>query len=150
MVPNDEIAPEFAYNAELGLTKWGKNERTELYGAVFYTLLNDAIVRRDHSINGQDSLEYEGEMVKIQANTNASQAIIYGLTVDLKVGMGERWTGFGTFNYTHGRDITDDVPMSHIQPIFGIAGLEHNIKNFTTRLYARYAGWKYLEEMGTW
>jgi len=147
VVPNDQIAPEFAYNAEVGITKRAHKERTKIHGAVFYTVLKDAIVRRDFSINGQDSLEYDGETFVIQANTNASQAVYYGFALDMKAGIAEQWTLFGTFNYTHGSDVTDDVPMSHIQPIFGLAGIEHGHKNFSSRLYANYSGWKYLKEM---
>ncbi len=90
VIPNNKIAPEYAYSAELGFSKTFQREYhsngINIYkvnfltiGATgFCTVLDNAIIREDYELNGLDSLIYEGENRKIQTNINAEQAIIYG------------------------------------------------------------------------
>ena len=41
----------------------------------YYTILKNAMVRRDFQINGLDSIMYDGELSQVQAMQNAADAI---------------------------------------------------------------------------
>ncbi len=46
----------------------------------FYTYLVDAMVRRDYTFNGMDSIWYDGEYSQVEAIVNAGSAKIYGIS----------------------------------------------------------------------
>jgi len=82
VVPNEDLEPEYAYNIDLGIQKEFADFATiRITG--FYTLLDNAIVRRDFTFNGQDSILYEGEMSKVLAMVNADNATVYGLNASV-------------------------------------------------------------------
>ena len=78
VVPNADLKPEYIYNGELGMRKSFLSDAVEVTASVYYTYMTDAIVRRQFQLNGNDSLVYDGETLRIQANTNAGEAVIYG------------------------------------------------------------------------
>ncbi|MFT7333990.1 MAG: hemoglobin/transferrin/lactoferrin receptor protein, partial [Sphingobacteriales bacterium] len=53
VVPNPNLKPENAYNAEIGFAKTF-GESLKIDGAIFYTFLTNAMVRRDFTFNGED------------------------------------------------------------------------------------------------
>ncbi len=78
VVPNPDIRPEYAWSGDLGLARTF-GERLKVDVNAWYTLLDDAMVRRNFSLNGQDSLLYAGELSQIQALQNAAQARVWGI-----------------------------------------------------------------------
>jgi len=122
VIPNPDLKPEYAWNGELGITRvFNGVAKVDLTG--YYTLLQNAMVRRDYQLNGQDSIEYDGEMSRVQAIQNAAKAYVYGLQFGLQVKLG---AGFGVatqFNYQKGEEELDDgttSPLRHAAPWFGI------------------------------
>jgi hemoglobin/transferrin/lactoferrin receptor protein len=118
--------------------------RIELVG--YYTYLRDAIVRTDYQINGEDSLYYDGEMYHIITNYNAGEAYIYGGSLGLTVTPGKHLVFNGTFNYTHGYNISDQVPLGHIPPLFGRSSLTFRKGRFFMEAWTVYQGWKHTED----
>jgi hemoglobin/transferrin/lactoferrin receptor protein len=144
-VPNDQLSPEYSYNAEMGLTRIVEGYM-KLSFVGYYSYLRDAIVRTWFPINGQDSLEYDGDMYRISANYNAGQAHIYGMALRFTANLNKSISLDGTLNYTHGYNITDDAPLGHIPPIFGRTTLSYERKQFFFHTYVVYNGWKYRED----
>lgn len=142
VVPNPNLNAEYAYNAELAFAKifakWFK-----LDGVAFYTLLNNALVRRDFALNGSDSMLYDGTMSKIQALQNAADAKVYGLQlgIEMKLPSG---IGFSSrFNYQKGVEELEDgtsSPLRHSAPIFGDAHLTLTEGKLKLNLYCVYNG----------
>ena len=144
-VPNTSLSPEYSYNAELGISRLVEGYfKVEL--VAYYTYLKDAIVRTAYQINGVDSLLYDGDYYKISANYNASQGMIYGGSMRLTASLTRNISLNGTLNYTHGHNITDNVPMGHVPPIFGRTSITYRRDRFFFDIYAVYQGWKHLEE----
>jgi len=52
----------------------------------------------------------------------------------------------GTLNYTKGQDLTDDVPLGHIPPLFGRTSLTYRKGRFFLQTYVIYQGWKRKED----
>ena len=53
VVPNPDLKPEQAYNFELGVAKV-ISKTVKLDASAYYTFLDDAMVRRDFTLNGMD------------------------------------------------------------------------------------------------
>jgi hemoglobin/transferrin/lactoferrin receptor protein len=134
LVPNDFLRPEFAYNGELTAIKQLFNQHLQITGTAFYTILKDAIVQRDYLLNGQDSIYVEGEYARVQTNYNSSNAYIYGYFIGIKARIMANLSFVGTYNFTYGQDESDGVPLAHIPPVFGKAGLEYHTKKFRGEL----------------
>ncbi len=148
VIPNNNLKPEYALNAEVSFERILGKRRFTIGGAVYYTHLINAIVREDFSVNGVDSIFYDGEMTKIQANVNTNNAYIFGVNVFAKIKLNQRFNFFGTYNYTRGWDITDDAPLAHISPDFGKLELNYKHKKINTSVYSYYNFKKPVSEYG--
>jgi hemoglobin/transferrin/lactoferrin receptor protein len=143
-VPNENLSPEYSYNAEIGISRVMEGYiKLELVG--YYTYLRDAIVRTGYQLNGQDSLLYDGDLYRITTNYNAGEGLIYGVAFRFNSTLNRSFTLQGTLNYTHGHNITDDVPLGHIPPIFGRTSITYRKKAFFLDTYVVYHGWKNSE-----
>ncbi|WP_240938658.1 TonB-dependent receptor plug domain-containing protein [Arenibacter sp. 6A1] len=121
VVPNPDLEPEYAYNFEVGAQK-NFNDRVMLRGTTFYTYLVDALVRRDYHFNGQDHIEYNGEMSKVQAIQNAAKSYVYGFEIGLDAFLTEKLSLVSNLTITKGiEEETDgsDSPGRHVAPTFG-------------------------------
>ena len=146
MVPNDQLTPEKAYNGEIGITKSFGNEVLVINLVGFYTLLQDAIVRDFYTLNGKDSMMYEGELLRIQTNVNSNEALVYGTSFSLKAKLSKDFTVKSSLNYTIGRNTTLDVPLGHIPPLYGRTDLILHSHPLTVAFYVKYQGWKSISE----
>ncbi len=144
-VPNPDISPEYTYNAELGISRIVEGYmKIELVG--YYSYLKDAIVRTDYQLNGEDSLHYDGDIYKITANYNAGEAYIYGASLGVTANLNKNILLKGTLNYTKGHNLTDDVPLGHIPPLFGRTSVTYRKSRFFLDTYLVYQGWKDIED----
>jgi len=146
LVPNDELTPEYSYNGEIGITRAFKDEDLVINLVGYYTLLQDAIVRDFYSINGADSLVYDGELLQLQTNRNANEAVIYGASFNLKAKLSEEFSVRSTLNYTLGTNTTLDVPFAHIPPLYGRTDLIVKSDPLTMAFYVKYQGQKKNED----
>ncbi len=144
-VPNPDISPEYTYNAELGISRIVEGYmKIEL--VAYYSYLKDAIVRTDYQLNGEDSLYYDGDTYKITANYNAGEAYIYGASLGLTANLNKNILLKGTLNYTKGHNLTDNVPLGHIPPLFGRTSITYRKSRFFIDTYLVYQGWKDIED----
>jgi len=130
VVPNNNLKPEYVYNIDFKLLTRSTIIETEI--SMFYSFLNNAMVRRDFTFNGEDSIMYAGEMSKVQAVVNATSAQIYGLSVFSKYRINHFLSIESTASYLKGYD-SDNIPLRHIPPLFG-----------STKLQAKWSKW-YIE-----
>ncbi|MDT8323359.1 MAG: TonB-dependent receptor [Bacteroidota bacterium] len=145
MVPNPDLAPEYAYNMEVGVEKtFASSVHVNLVG--WYTQLTDAIVRRDFRFNGQDSIMYDGTLSQVQANVNAGEARVYGASASFLADVNSMFSIASSVTWTHGRDVSEDVPLGHIPPVFGQTRLIYRRDRFRGEFALRYNGWKHIEE----
>jgi len=141
-----QLKPEYAYNGEIGITRAFGKEDLVINIVGFYTLLQDAIFRDFYTLNGSDSLVYDGDLLRIQTNVNANKAIVYGTSFNLKAKLSKEFSIKSTFNYTIGRNTTLDVPLAHIPPFYGRTDLIIHSDPLTLAIYAKYQGWKWITD----
>ena len=168
VIPNPDIEPEYTYSFDLGLTRTiAQRFRIELSG--FYTLFKNAIAIAPFTLNGQDSIIYNGVKCQVVANQNVNKASMYGFNVGINADFNEHWSFLTTLTYTHGeykmegktsaiyekqpdgsyaivQKAVNEKPMDHIPPLFGKTSFQFKSKIFTGEAYALYNGWKHLDD----
>ncbi|HBB91063.1 MAG TPA: TonB-dependent receptor [Bacteroidales bacterium] len=142
VVPNPDLVPEYAYNAEIGVARIiGEYVKVDVTG--YYTYLDNALVRRDFQLNGLDSIVYDGDMSRVQAIQNAAFAYVYGVQAGLDVKLP---VGFGIsskFTWQQGEEELDDgstAPLRHAGPWFGATHLTWSRNRLKADLYGVYNG----------
>ncbi len=139
VVPNENLKPEYAYGGELGL-KLNFNNAVVLDLGTYYTYLDNALVRRNYSINGEDEIMYDGELSQVQAIQNASKAWIYGFEVGLRINLSAKLKLNSQYNIIGGTEEDNDieVPVRHIAPNFGNTHLTWESKSIKFDAFAVY------------
>ncbi len=142
VVPNPDLESEYAWNGELSLTKiFGNTLKIDVTG--YYTYLDNAMVRRDYTLNGMDSIMYDGEMSKVQAMQNAAYAYVYGIQAGVELKLPADFKILSKFNYQKGEEELDDgsmAPLRHAAPWFGTTHLLWSHERFTADLFGIYNG----------
>ncbi len=145
IVPNNNLKPEYAYNIDLGFVRNFRDKfHFELTG--FYTLLRNAMVRRDFAFNQQDSIMYDGLLSNVQAVVNASSATLYGLNLNINAEIQKNFSFKTNLSYTFGQDF-EDIPLRHVAPLFGSTHVIFNNQLLQVDLYANYNGEKPFDKI---
>lgn len=138
IVPNKDLKPEYAYNAELGwIREFEGKLKFEL--DLFYTFLVDAMVRRPFTFDGKDSINYDGELSRVEALVNAGSANIYGGSFSFDIKLNSMFSLISGITYTRGED-EDGYAMRHIAPLFGNTTIRYFKKGVRIDLSANYNG----------
>ncbi len=140
VVPNPNLKAEYAYNAELGIAKVF-NRILKVDATAYYTILQDAQVRREFALNGQDSIMYNGELSQVVAIQNASQARVYGLQLGVEIKLPSGFALESVYNFQTGEEELDNgtkAPLRHAAPGFGTTHLTFTQNRVRLDLYANY------------
>lgn len=138
VVPNSNLAPEYAYNVDIGWTQI-VGRRAKIDFSAYYIYLDGAMVRRNHTLNGLDSIDYDGQMSQVQAILNASATYIVGSQLNMEYKLTPRWSANTRLNYQHGKEQTPDGNTTfarHAAPAFGNVVLQY--KNHRWQAMAEY------------
>ncbi len=146
-LPNPDLNPEQSYNAEIGFSKTFDGY-IQINANYFVDYLANVIVREPFAFSdGADSLLFQGRYRSTYVNVNSSEGIIHGFSMNMISDLNSSISFKSTLNYTYGRDLTGDLPLAHIPPVFGRTNFSYEIKNFSAEIYFMYAGWKRIEDM---
>ncbi|PKV50671.1 hemoglobin/transferrin/lactoferrin receptor protein [Aquimarina sp. MAR_2010_214] len=148
-VPNPDLDAEYAYNFDLGIAKvFGDFIKIDMTG--YYTILRNALVRRNFQLNGQSSILYDGEMSQVQAIQNAAKANVYGVQVGLEVKLPAGFSISSDLNYQIGEEELDDGKTGasrHSAPLFGISRLNFKAESLSLQFYTAYQGERKFEDL---
>jgi len=142
VVPNSNLKSEYAYGGELGLLV-NINDHILLDLATYYTYLDNALVRRDFSVNGETQMMYDGELSDIQAIQNASKAWIYGFEAGIKISFNDYLKLTSQYSIVGGTEEGKDgieVPVRHVAPSFGSTHLIWSKNKFKCDAFLNYNG----------
>ncbi|KAA5827286.1 outer membrane beta-barrel protein [Algibacter amylolyticus] len=141
VVPNNNLKSEYAYGSELGL-KLNFNNKLVLDMSTYYTYLDNALVRRDYSLNGETEILYNGELSNVQAIQNASKAWIYGFEVGLKMPITNQLDLTSQYSVIGGTEEEEsiEVPIRHVAPNFGNTHLTWTSNAIKLDFFANYNG----------
>lgn len=137
IVPNENLEPEYAYSTDFTVKKLF-GDRASIEATAFYTYLDNAMVRTENfSLNGQDSIIYDGAMSKVTALVNTGYANIYGGSFYMNVRLFDDWSFNGNITITEGEDNNGNA-IRHAAPTFAAASLVYENKKLKGELYLRY------------
>lgn len=142
VVPNPDVEPEYAYNNEIGV-RLNFDDVLKLDIAGYYTVLKDALVRRNFQINGDTIIDYQGEPSRVQAIQNSGRAEVYGFETVMELNFSEQWQLTAAYNLTDGYSMEEDgskVPVRHVAPQFGNAHLTYTRKKWKLDAFVDYNG----------
>jgi len=141
IVPNVDLKPEYAYNAEIGFVQAIKSH-FKIDGAIYGTYLKDALARSIDQFNGQDSIMYEGVNSQVLAIQNVSNAYVYGVQGGLEFVFGKGFSLKSMISYQKGFEYNIDsakyFPKSHVAPLFGRTTLGYKRRHLHIEIYAVY------------
>jgi hemoglobin/transferrin/lactoferrin receptor protein len=137
VVPNANLAPAYTYNAEIGVSKLIA-ERVRITATGYYTILNDAIVLRPSTFNGQDSILYDGTMSKVFAYQNTDIGYIYGANAQVEAAITDKINFKTTFNYVYGYDDINQIQLHATPPAYGLVSLTYHNKRFRVEGFTNY------------
>ncbi|MDX1445972.1 TonB-dependent receptor plug domain-containing protein [Lishizhenia sp.] len=149
VVPNKDLEAEYAYNIDLDYAKIF-NDAVKVDVAAYYTYLNNAHVRRDFILDGQDSIMYDGQLSKVQAIQNAANAQVYGLQLGLDVKFLKHFNWSTNVNYQYGEEELDNGNVSrarHAAPFFGRSALNFKQGKLMFNLNVFYQAERKFEDL---
>jgi hemoglobin/transferrin/lactoferrin receptor protein len=148
-VPNPNLKAENAYSLDLGFAKvFGEAVKLDITG--YYTILNNAMVRRNFRLNGQDSIMYDGALSQVQAIQNAAVANVYGIQAGLEIKLPAGFSFSSDLNTQRGEEELDDETTSasrHAAPLFGVSRLSYKTSNLNLQFYVAYQGERKFEDL---
>ena len=169
VIPNANLKPEHAFNLDLTLHQMiAKKVSFELTG--FYTLFNQAIIKAPFTLNGQDSITFNGVKSQVLASQNVNRANLFGFSLSANAEIFSGFTINSNLSLTKGYYRTDistsssiyekqsngtyslvkrnvtKKPLDHISPMMGKTSFSYQHKKISTELYFLYNGWKYLDQ----
>jgi hemoglobin/transferrin/lactoferrin receptor protein len=146
IVPNPDLKPEYTYNGEINFNKWDNNYT--IGGSVFYTRFRNGILLGRAQFNGADSIDYDGRRSEVLSNQNKNRAYLYGASINGSIRIAAHTTLSATATYTYGRAQTDstDIPLDHIPPVFGRAGVKHVQGKWNSECFVLFNGWKKIKD----
>ncbi len=136
VVPNQGLKPEYVYNIDFSADK-SFQDLVHVEVTAFYSYLRNAMVRRNFTLNGVDSILYDGEMSRVQAIVNAGHAYIYGLSGVFSAQLTHFLAFNVSANYIKGFD-DEGVALRHVSPFFANASLLFEHKKLRIKLSSVY------------
>jgi hemoglobin/transferrin/lactoferrin receptor protein len=151
VIPNPNLVAEYAYNVDFNVLKQvGKNVKIDL--STYYTFLDNALVRRDYTLNGASQIMYDGELSQVQAIQNAAHAFVYGVQAGIVLNLPSGFRFTTDLNYQKGEEELDNgrkSPSRHAAPFFGLTrfGFTHSKLDLELNLqYSDQVAYKDLAE----
>jgi len=151
-IPTDNLKPEKNYSLKFGTTIY-LSEYIKIYGSSFFTYANDAIISVDTMLNENDSLYFGTDKYNIAAKSNVKHVYIYGGSLGLNYTHNFNTSNNisiklnASINYVEGVNITNNLPLPNIYPIFGNANLTLKLYDFDIKLSNIFNGEKALNEL---
>jgi hemoglobin/transferrin/lactoferrin receptor protein len=141
-VPNPDLRAEVATSVDVGLVKvFGESFKVDV--SAYYTLLDNAMVRRDFKLNGEDSIVYAGEISQVQAIQNAAKAEVYGIQAGIELKLKSGVGVASDFNWQQGEEELDNGNISnsrHAAPWFGISRISYSLPKMQLEVNVQYSG----------
>jgi hemoglobin/transferrin/lactoferrin receptor protein len=140
-VPNPNLRSEYALNYEVGVIK-NINEKLRMELNLFHSSLNNAIVRRVSTFNGQDSILFDGILSRVETLQNVAKATVWGIQVSAEVFLNKHLAVQSHANWITGKETDDNsneqVPLRHAPPFYGNTLIKYRWKKLYAEVSALY------------
>ena len=151
-VPNPFLKPEYAYTADLGVSRYFGQRTSFVQLNLFYTILNNYIARQpymlpfDNSSVSFETITHLGDELETWANTNVGEAILHGASLQWGIPLGKHLNYNGHVNYNSGVTSENKMPVPSILPLQGTQHLSITNRRLNGQLSFVFAGQKRPED----
>ena len=139
VVPNPDLKPEYAYNSEIGLSY--NNEKITVSAASYYTFLDNALTRDNFTLNGNEKVNFRGELSEVFAIQNSNSQYIYGFEFDAQFLLFPKLYFNGNYTITKGEETLstkEKVAVRHVSPNFGRLSLSYQKTKWQIEAYTEF------------
>ena len=143
VVPNINLEPEYADNLEFSFNYTLSHLKLKIQ--LFNTQISNAITREYGTINGADSMIYDGEMMRVQMNKNIESASIKGLGLFANFYPTNNFSITANCNFLKGRK-SDNSPLAHIPPFNAKVSFTYQEKRHAFNISTHYNAWKLIDD----
>ncbi len=140
IIPNTELNPEYANNFEINFIS--RKKSIEFNGSIYYTNLNNAIIRSNGTFNGIDSIMYDGSLSKVQTLKNSGKAYVFGFSYMINYKINNNLNLKSSVSFNQSKDLSTKLPLRHSSPIFGQTSINFTKRNIKVSYYINYNGKK--------
>jgi outer membrane receptor protein involved in Fe transport len=125
-VPSGLLDPAVSLNYELGVKF--RNDRLRGSSTLYYTDLRDLPVVLPGTFQGKDWYDWNSNNTRdpgedVYVIHSAAKAYVYGMEVEGQYRVGSGFSFHAGFNWNYGKDITNDEPLRHTIPAWGLVKL---------------------------
>lgn len=138
VIPNTDLKPEYLYSLDVSILKTHSDWLQVELGA-YYSYLQNALVRDDFTLNGQDSIVYDNQLSNVEAVQNKDAAYVWGVQGAVKFQFNKLFELSSNLHYNYGRS-SDDEPLRHVAPLFGSTHFIYAKDKTKIDLYGVYNG----------
>lgn len=152
IVPNPMLYPEYAYNFELGLTKYFKKPNNYFSIRGYSTLISRHIGRdfytifADKTTPNEKTIIYGGQEVITFSNNNLGDRYILGTSFDGNINFTKNISLKGNINIIEALKNEQYGPLPSISPIFGNSELTFKKESWFASLRYQFSGKKNPED----
>lgn len=136
ILPNADLKPEKSIQADFGYSKKFFNQLSIDINAYQIHLL-DVMVVRPGTMNGLDSIAYDGQKSAVNYLQNKNRARISGLEAGLDWDISRELKFKSGITFTQGK-LADGEPLDHIPPTFGNAEASYQKGHFLSSVSVLY------------
>ena len=140
IIPNTELNPEYANNFEINFIS--RKQNIEFNGSIYYTNLNNAIIRSNGTFNGLDSIMYDGSLSQVQTLKNSGKAYVFGFSYMINYKINNNLNLKSSVSFNQSKDLLTKLPLRHSSPIFGQSSINFTKRNIKVNYYINYNGKK--------
>lgn len=143
VVPNPDLKPEYAYNAEIGAAAI-VSKKVKFDVSLYYTFLDNAMARGYDTFNGEDSIDFDGNTFKVYSVQNISSIWVAGIQAGIQLALSENISLESSINYQKGEEKNPELDQNysptHVAPLFGSTHLLFTTGKFKADLNSVYNG----------
>ena len=149
LVPSADLKAERSTTVDLGVL-WRKDRSFAIEAGVFSSAVKNLLLDQPGTLNGEDSLLYDGRMTPVYQLKNVAVGEISGLYLNAKVRLVKALWFSGSVTQTKGiyrlNEVADEQPLDHIPPLYGQASLRWNGQGWFAEAQCLFNGMKKAED----
>ncbi|MFN5414253.1 MAG: TonB-dependent receptor domain-containing protein, partial [Bacteroidota bacterium] len=149
LVPSADLKAERSTTVDLGVL-WRKDRSFAIEAGVFSSAVKNLLLDQPGTLNGEDSLLYDGRMTPVYQLKNVALGEISGMYLNAKVRLVKELWFSGSLTQTQGiyrlNDAAAEQPLDHIPPVYGQASLRWNGKGWFAETQCLFNGMKKAED----
>jgi hemoglobin/transferrin/lactoferrin receptor protein len=149
LVPSADLKAERSTTVDLGVL-WRKDRSFAIEAGVFSSAVKNLLLDQPGTLNGEDSLMYDGRLTPVYQLQNVALGEISGMYLNAKVRLVKDLWFSGSLTQTKGIYRLDDAaaeqPLDHIPPVYGQASLRWNGKGWFAEAQCLFNGMKKAED----